>query len=301
MKCDTVVDLIPLYYYGELTPAQEEEVEAHVFECSACKKELDLHEQITQTLDNYRVEPVSLSALECRRQLMDTIRREESSEPKQSWWTLLWQPIRVTLRPVGALALLALGFFAGQRQFFDMTPGNNSAAMAEPVFSAVRSVQADASGGIQIALDETRRRTVKGSLDDDRIARLLLAAARDEANPGLRVESIEILKNYSESDQVRAALIQALTHDANPGVRLKALEGLKQMASHPEVRKTLAQVLQKDDNAGVRIQAIDLLVQQRDDAIVGILQRLVGREDNNYVRMRCKNALEEMNASVGTF
>jgi HEAT repeat protein len=115
------------------------------------------------------------------------------------------------------------------------------------------------------------------------------------------VESIEILKNYSESDQVRAALIQALTHDANPGVRLKAIEGLKGMASYPDVRQTLARVLQSDENAGVRIQAIDLLVQQRDDAIVGILQGLIGRENNNYVRMRCKNALEEMNASVGTF
>jgi HEAT repeat protein len=195
---------------------------------------------------------------------------------------------------------MALGFFAGQRSLFDLMPGNGS-PVAEPVFSAVRSVQADASGAVQIALDETRRRTVKGNLEDDRISRLLLAAARDEANPGLRVESIEILKNYSESDQVRAALIHALTHDSNPGVRLKAIEGLKDMASHPEVRRTLAQVLQKDDNAGVRIQAIDLLVQQRDDAIVGLLQGLIGREDNNYVRMRCKNALEEMNASVGTF
>jgi hypothetical protein len=31
------------------------------------------------------------------------------------------------------------------------------------------------------------------------------------------------------------------------------------------------------------------------------LQDLVQKENNNYVRLRCRNALQEMNASVGTF
>jgi hypothetical protein len=67
------------------------------------------------------------------------------------------------------------------------------------------------------------------------------------------------------------------------------------------VRQGLARALIQDDNPGVRIQAIDLLVQHKDGSMVGVLQELVGREDNEYIRMRMANALEDMNASVGTF
>jgi hypothetical protein len=59
--------------------------------------------------------------------------------------------------------------------------------------------------------------------------------------------------------------------------------------------------LQNDQNPGLRVQAIDLLVAQRDDGLVGILQNLLQKESNNYVRLRCRSALEEMNASLGTF
>jgi hypothetical protein len=51
----------------------------------------------------------------------------------------------------------------------------------------------------------------------------------------------------------------------------------------------------------MRIQVIDLLVAHQDPTMVSILQTVVGKENNNYVRMKCKNALRQMNASVGTF
>ena len=117
----------------------------------------------------------------------------------------------------------------------------------------------------------------------------------------MRVESVGILKDHAASADIRAALLNSAAHDANPGVRLKALEGLKAFAADGEVRKTLAQILLKDDNPGVRIQAIDMLTSNHDAAMVGVLQNMVGREDNSYVRWGCEKALTEMNASVGTF
>jgi len=154
---------------------------------------------------------------------------------------------------------------------------------------------------VQIALDETRRRVISGRLEDLNIQRLLMAAAREQDNPGVRVESVDLLKDRGASADVRRALLDVVMHDSNAGVRLKALEGLKTFASEDDVRKTLAQVLLKDQNPGVRIQAIDLLIAHQDSTTVGLLQTLVEKEDNNYVRMRCQNALREMNASVGTF
>jgi HEAT repeat protein len=73
------------------------------------------------------------------------------------------------------------------------------------------------------------------------------------------------------------------------------------MAAQPEVRQTLSYVLQNDQNPGVRIQAIDILTQRQDADMVGTLQKLMAKESNSYVRQRCQKALEDMNASVGTF
>jgi hypothetical protein len=164
----------------------------------------------------------------------------------------------------------------------------------------VRSVEPDSSGRVQIAFDETRRRVVSGPTGDRDIQRLLLAAARED-NPAVRVESVDLLKSRADSGEVRDALLNAVAHDSNAGVRLKALDGLKPLAGDPQVRKTLAQVLLADDNPAVRMQVVDLLVSQRDDSMVGVLQNLVQKEDNNYVRLKCEKALKDMNASIGTF
>ena len=67
------------------------------------------------------------------------------------------------------------------------------------------------------------------------------------------------------------------------------------------MRAVLAQVLVRDDNPGVRIAAVDALTAHTDDKMVGFLQGVVQKEDNTYVRRRCVKALQDMNASVGTF
>jgi len=79
------------------------------------------------------------------------------------------------------------------------------------------------------------------------------------------------------------------------------MDALKPYAGASEVRSALAKVLLVDDNPGLRTQAIDLLVQKKEDALVGLLQELVQRDSNDYVRLRCQRALQEMDASVGTF
>jgi len=125
-------------------------------------------------------------------------------------------------------------------------------------------------------------------------------AAGNSADPGIRVESIEVL-NERSARTTCGALLSAVRHDANVGVRLKAIEGLRPYADHPDTRKALAQVLLTDNNPGVRAQAIDLLVQNRELDVINVLQQLVRTEENSYIRMRSQKALREMNASVGTF
>jgi hypothetical protein len=130
---------------------------------------------------------------------------------------------------------------------------------------------------------------------------LLLTAAKDPSDAGLRVESVDLLKNNPQSAEIRTALVYALEHDSNAGVRLKALDGLKQFAEDPNTRQALTHVLLTDDNPGVRTQVIDLLVQRHTEAMVGVLQELMEKDDNGYIRMRSQKVLQEMNASAETY
>jgi len=312
MTCDAVTKAIPLYYYGELAPEVEEAVEQHLDQCAGCREELERQKAVAAALDRHQAAlPAGLLA-ECRHELARAVYREERPAVRRAAsdpWSLfreaflsMWRPGIRFGQPVGAMALVALGFFAAR--FSGVWPGGlqlGSVVPADTMVSSIRSVRPDDGGRVQISLDETRRRVVSGRLDDQNIQRLLLAATREQDNPGVRVESVELLKDRCASAAVRGALLEAVSHDPNPGVRLKALEGLQSFASDPEVRKALAQVLLKDQNSGVRIQVIDLLIKHQDDATVSVLQTLIGKEDNSYVRMRCQNALREMNASVGTF
>jgi len=310
MTCDEVTRAIPLYHYGELASEVEEGVEDHVESCASCRAELAYQKALAAALDRHDLAPPPELLTECRHELVRAVYREETPAARRNAsdpWGLfrdafrsLWHPGIRFGQPIGAMALVALGFFAAR--FTGSFPGATLGGLApDAIVSSIRSVQPDNTGRVQISLDETRRRVVSGRLEDQDIRRLLLAAAREQDNPGVRVESVQLLTDQSSSAETRSVLLEAVMRDPNPGVRLKALQGLKSFSTDPEVHRTLTQVLLKDQNAGVRMQVIDLLIAHQDAATAGVLQALIGKEDNSYVRMRCQNALRDMNASVGTF
>jgi HEAT repeats/Putative zinc-finger len=314
MTCDSVSNLISLYYYGELMPEEEDRLETHLAGCAACARELEKQRKLAAALDQRTAAASPLLLEDCRADLMAAVAggAPRMAGRRKGPWALFLEAMASTFgglgrlrQPLGATALVALGFMAAKitpMNFPLLRGGGISAASMVPddVFSTVRSVQPDSAGRVQISFDETHRRVVEGRMGDQAIQRLLLAASHEE-NPAVRVESVDILKSSAGTSQVRDALLNALATDPIASVRLKALEGLKPISTDPEVRKTLSQVLLTDDNAAVRMQVVDLLVAHRDDSMVGMLQNLMQHEDNGYVRLKCEKALKEMNASIGTF
>jgi hypothetical protein len=311
MTCDSISKLIPLYYYGELTPEEEDRVEEHMHECAACSREVEQHKSLAAALDGRQAGLPPRLLQDCRADLMAAIQGgAPRREPGKGPWTLFLEALGDTFagfgrvrQPLGASALIAVGFLAAR--FMGVGPGHNPLMTAglgpsEDAFSTVRSVQPDSGGRVQIAFDETRRKVVSGGLNDENIRRLLLAAAHGE-NPAVRVESVDLLKEQAAAADFRDVLLNRVVADPNPGVRLKALEGLKPFVSDPAVSKTLAQVLLSDRDDAMRMQVADLLVTQHNDSTVGVLQNVMQREANSYVRLKCEKALKDMNASIGTF
>jgi hypothetical protein len=310
MTCDSVSKLIPLYFYGELNPEEEDGFEEHLNQCTLCTTAMEKQRAITAALDRRQADLPQFLLEDCRTDLMAAIQggAPRSERPSKGPWALFLAAMGATFgslgrlrQPAAAVGLIAVGFLAAR--FVGRTPSPNSPLVApsDDVFATVRSVRPDPSGRVQITFDETRRREVSGRMEDQNIERLLLAAAHED-NPAVRVESVDLLKNRAtDASEVRDALLNAVAHDTNAGVRLKALEGLKPLAGDPEVRKTLSGVLLDDDNPAVRMEVVDLLVAHRDDGVVGVLQGLVQREDNRSVRLKLEKALKDMNASIGTF
>ena len=306
MKCEDAAKALPLLLYGELSFEAEDELEAHVDVCASCRQELDKLKAVLKAFDAVKLEIPPAALTEARQRLGETLAHEAPVRP--NFWDRMRQaftiragPVPAGLQPVGALALVMMGFFGARAIPQSATSRFDAAGLTEPLASRVKYVEPEGPGKVLIILEETRQKTLRGNLADKSIQRLLLAAAKDPADPGLRVESVDLLRTTPESAAVRNALLYALQHDSNSGVRLKALEGLKASASDPEVRQTLSQVLLTDKNPGVRTQVIDLLIQQKEHKMVGVLQELMRKEDNSYVRFRCQRALHEMNASVETY
>jgi len=308
MTCDVVCKQLPLVLYGELTFDEEEAVHQHLDGCGPCQAEMAAVRQLHKSADALEPELPAQLLQDARRTLrvsVSALRETGYQQSRSGWWWKLVPDLGSAWKAAGAVALLTAGFFAGR---VAPEPGGGgrftmaSLSPGDPVASRVRFVQPDKAGRVQIVVEEVRQRVLEGGVNDDKIRGLLLLASREANDPGVRVETMDLLKNQSASVEVRRALLAALQQDENPGVRLKALEALRGAPpSDADTRRVLIQVLLTDANPGVRNQAIDLLTQHREPAMVGVLQELVSRQGDDYVRQKCQKALREMNASVETF
>jgi hypothetical protein len=317
ITCAAAKDFFALYLYGELSFDEEERVESHLDGCSSCRMALERQREVQVALDNLGIEPAPSLLRSCREDLHYRLVEEEAgghAPTKHGWWDRFTDMLTGRsahagwLKPAGALTLLALGF--GIARVVPAGFGIGGPSEMGVMASRVKYVEPESDGRVHIVLDETRQRIVSGGLNDQNIRVLLLSAAKDPLDPGLRAETVEILTTSAQSSDVRDALVFALQHDQNAGVRFKAMEGLKPFAQQADVRAALTQVLLTDTNPGLRTQAIDLLTkslnqdnpaQSYDRQVIGAMQELMQRENNTYVRQRCKTALESVKASTETY
>jgi putative zinc finger protein len=318
LKCTGVREQLGLLLYGELSFDQEERLESHLDSCADCREALLREKAAHAALDSIEVLPSPSLLRDCREDLRMRLLEESVNPvavPRAGWWdrfvdALTLRPAAGILRPVGALTLLAVGFGAA-RMLPDLGSGFGlrSMGMVELGAAHVRHVEPAADGTVQIVFDETRQRVVSGQLDDQKIRALLLSAAKDPSNPGLRGDTVNILVARAQSADVRDALILAL-RDANSGVRMRALDALKPYVNDAEVRTAVTRVLLNDSNPGLRTQAIDLLTgaanasidRNVDRQVIAALQELIERgEKQAYVRERSRKVLEAVNASLETY
>jgi len=174
------------------------------------------------------------------------------------------------------------------------TASQSSPQSAEASIAGIRAItQEPGSKQVEIQYDTVHPQSVQGSLDDPRIQQLLLYAARNNYNSGVRMDSIDLLTQNPDDQRVREALMYALRYDNNPGARLKALEGLQSYVRQDiRVRNAVLEALMNDANPGVRSTAIGLLRPVRADSSVRqALQYLAREEKSEFIRSESRRVL----------
>jgi len=308
MKCEWVKDNVLLYVYNELPDDARYELEQHLARCPGCTAELKATRKFHAVLSELPVEEPSPNVLTASRMRLEEAL--ETAKPGGFWRRLAFDPAawlrQVQFAPALAAVLVILGFAGGIGTSYKLmsNSGNleslvprTAPAPAESSIAAIRSISQDAgSNTVSIQYDTVSTQQAQGSLNDQRIQQLLLFAARNNYNSGVRMDSVDLLTQHASDTHVREALVWALRYDSNPGVRLKALDGMAAyVKSDPRVRDALLEALMDDSNLGVRVEALHLLEPVRADSSVrAVLVKLAQNDENAYIKSQARSVLAQL-------
>jgi hypothetical protein len=313
MKCEWVQQNIVLFVYDELPDDARFALEQHVSRCVACAAELESAKKFRTDFSRSPIADPSPNFLAASRmKLQEAL---ESAEQGAWWHRYIFDPAawlhQIRFAPALAAAIFIVGFAGGIGATYKMVKGGAgdisgpAAAPAQAALGAsaglsvgaIQSVsQQPGSNLITVKYDAVSPQVRTGSVNDPNIQQLLLYAARNNFNPGVRMDSVDLLTQQPNDTHVREALIYALRYDSNTGVRLKALDGLgPSVKDDVQVRDAVLESLMADSNPGVRIEALRLLVPVRADSSVRIvLQRLAAKDENRYIRSQARTLLSQL-------
>jgi HEAT repeat protein len=107
------------------------------------------------------------------------------------------------------------------------------------------------------------------------------------------MKALEALRNAIDEDAVRETMLQALEHDANPGVRVEAVN-LLVLSLESDGDGTEA-----PDNPGAPSEAPEAAGPVTDASmvrVVRVLEQLQRSDPNRYVRLRSAAALRQIDS-----
>jgi HEAT repeats/Putative zinc-finger len=310
MKCEWVRENIVLQVYSELADDARHELEQHVARCGDCAAELKAEQEFHALLAQDRApDPTPNLVADSRMRLQEAL---ETTKQGSVWSRLAFDPAiwlrQVRFSPALASAILILGFAGGVTttyKFYGSRP-TNIAEIQNPNISAVPTeasitgissiVQQPGTNQISIKYNTLSTQEAQGSLNDDKIQQLLLYAARNNYNTGVRVDSVDLLSKSTGDMQVREALMYTLQNDTNPGVRLKSLDALgNYVKNDTNVRDAVLRALVNDTNSGVRIEALRLIEPVKADGSVrGVLMALASKDQSTYIKSQARTLLAQL-------
>jgi len=306
VNCEWVKANITLYVYDELADDARYELEQHVARCADCALELKAEQQFHELLSRDRAAEPSPNLLAASRmRLQEAL---ETAKQGSFFSRLAFDPAhwlrQVRFSPALASVILILGFAGGigtTYKFYSHAPQPAGPAPTQALNDAsvtgIDSITPEpGTNQITIKYNTTSTQEVQGSLNDQRIQQLLLYAARNNYNSGVRMDSVGLMTQNPSDTHFRDALIYALQYDSNPGVRFKALDALgPYVKQDTRVRDALLQALVNDTNPGVRTEALRMLEPVKADGSVrGVLMTLAAKDSSTYIKSQARTMLAQL-------
>jgi hypothetical protein len=306
MKCEWVRENIVLQAYGELADDARHELEQHVARCADCAAELKAEQEFHALLAQDRAADATPNLLAASRmRLQEAL---ETAKQGSFFSRLAFDPAnwlrQVKFSPALASAILIFGFAGGIVTTYKFIPHSTAGIVQAPAtvpvqtsIAGIDSITQDPNTNqISIKYKAVSEEQKQGSLNDQDIQQLLLYAAHNNYNSGVRVDSVDLLAKRSGDLQVREALMYALQNDTNPGVRLKSLDALgNYVKDDTNVRDAVLRALVNDDNSGIRIEALRLIEPVKADGSVrGVLMALAAKDQSTYIKSQARTMLAQL-------
>jgi hypothetical protein len=221
---------------------------------------------------------------------------------------------------LGGIAALAVGILAGYFMFRSSPEKSLPAQQAgslSPLMEAgesqianVRFIDRNAqTGDVDFTFETTTPVRIRGNVKDENVQKVLARALVSDQNAGVRLRAVNLIGDQAEQRQagspeldteIKAALITALLHDPNLGVRKEALQVLRHYLPDPVIVRAFLSVLANEKSTALKIAAINSLDlskyenQPIGEEIQAMLKNKVQSDDNNYIRIKAKTALQEI-------
>jgi hypothetical protein len=323
MKHRQFEEWLQLSLYHELSQHEQGLLENHLETCTQCRSDLHELKTLHNTLTHRRLAVEQESFLqEVRRDLRlrihaDGMHRSLWEKIKGAVDEFLAPPIQAAL---GGIAVLAIGILIGyyilaspsERMPLQLQTAGMPSAMeaGESQISNLRFLDRDGkTGNVEFTFETITPVRIRGNVNDEDVQKVLARALVSNQNVGTRLRAVSMIGTQTDQKQagapaidaaVKSALITALLYDRNLGVKREALSVLRNYLPDPIVVRAFLDVLAKENNTGLKIAAINSLDlskyenQPMNREILEMFKHTAQSDNNNYIRIKAKAALQEV-------
>jgi hypothetical protein len=323
MKHQQFEEWIILAQYEELSEQETEILKQHIEVCPSCQQEVNALKRLHTTMMHRRLHVNHEQVLQDARRAVRLKMQEQYLEPslwtkvRQFWNHIFAQPVFAAFGGAAVtMVIIAMGYVAFSYSNFS-SPGFQRASFreqglvtGESQVANLRFIDRDErTGNIEFTFESITPVRIQGNVNDEHVQKVLARALVNEQNAGIRLRAVNMIGTQADQKlsgapklnyEVRNALIAALLHDRNLGVRREALQVLKNYLPDTTIVRAFLVVLASEKNTGLKIAAINSLDLAQyehhpmNKEIQDLLRSKVQSDDNNYIRIKARTALQEV-------
>lgn len=314
-------NLIDEYFFGEINSREKIELEEHLKKCELCRSEFYSAKILKESLlKNELPEPDENMLKEVRNDLRATLRKERTRE---SLWDRISGRLNSSFFLAPQLAAAAFSFLiigviggyfvfktTGSIHYIMEIPGQDqynlkTSLSGDTRISNIRFLHKNTDDGtVEFTFDAVKPVHIKGKISDPEIQNVLTYSMLNEANPGTRLNTINLINASAQpqpDNEIKNALLSVVKFDNNQGVRWEAIKLIKKFGFDKEIKNAMLYVLQNDSSSGMRIEAMNILVQANKKGNtfskqdLSVFREKMQQDDNNFIRYQAKTVLKENN------